>query len=215
MKVGVDSVILGAWVRHENPKSILDIGAGTGLLSLMMAQRFPESQIVAVELDADAILDARGNFQRSKFASRLDLIHASIQDFTMLSDRRFELIISNPPYFDNGNRSELMARSKARHQDALSLEELFDCVATLLAENGSFSLILPFELKDVAVNLGCTRQLFLNAALTIFPTPEKGANRVVLQFGHRDQVPYHEALIVRDKGPYTEAYKSLTKAFYL
>lgn len=215
MKVGVDSVILGSWLKLDCPRSVLDIGTGTGLLALMMAQRNIQSQVVAVEIDDKAIVDARHNFQESIFASRLDLVHASIQEFAMLTDRRFDLIVSNPPYFDAGNRSVNEARSTARHHDSLSLDELFETAEMLLTPTGSFALILPYDIKEKALAHAQNNTLFLTAALAIYPTPDKQPNRVVLQFKKESKECENEKLLVRINGNYSPEYTQLTSGFYL
>ena len=144
MKVGTDGVLLGAWVPVEGAKSMLDIGAGTGLISLMLAQRSQEAKVTAVEVDEHAARQAIENAAASPFASQIVVEQQSIQDFSRQQVGPFDLIVSNPPFFSGGVISEQEGRASVRHTVKLSHQDLLRSVQKLLTEEGSFCLILPW-----------------------------------------------------------------------
>ena len=141
MKVGTDGVLLGAWARVDGTRRILDIGTGTGVIALQMAQRNSEAQIFAVEIDETASCRARANFDMSPWAERLEVECCAAQEFN--HTEKFDLIISNPPYFVDSLLPPDAKRSTARHTHDLSFEALDEAVSRLLAENGRFAMILP------------------------------------------------------------------------
>jgi len=214
-KVGTDSVLLGAWIEQRLYKSVLDIGCGTGILALMMAQRFTDALIDAVEIDENAFRCAIKNTEHSAFKNRISVYHQKIQDFK--PDRTYDLIITNPPFFSSGHKSPTIQRSVARHTDSLTHEELLSVSASLLSENGALNLILPvneansFSMK--AVKYG----LYKNRICDVIPFPGKAANRVMLTLKKEpiDQL-YIEKIVLRHTDrTYSDAYKTLTKDFYL
>ena len=152
MKVGTDGTLLGS--LGEGGDRILDIGTGTGLISLMMAQRFPESEITAIEIDENAVIDARRNFAESPFCNRLHLLHTSLKDFVAERIRGndggmlFDSIVCNPPYFDDSLESKDLSRTRARHTSSLPFHELISSAYKLLEDKGVFSVCIPPEVLD-------------------------------------------------------------------
>jgi len=214
MKVGVDSLILGSWIQSDNPRTILDIGTGTGLLALMMAQRF-SAQIHAIEIDEQAARQASENCNRSNWADRIKVEHISLQEFTSSNNKQYELIISNPPYFTHLLKSNNEARNRARHNDFLTSNTLLNSVSILLAEEGRFALILPenearrFEIKANIFGLYCERKL------NVKPKATKGVHRMVMEFVRQKIRCSEETICIRDVDGYSSAYRNLTKSFYL
>lgn len=214
MKVGTDSLLLGSWIKPDCPNSVLDIGCGTGILSLMMAQRF-DAKIIGVEIDEAACVDAKKNFQQSKWKDRIQLFHSSFQEFIQNNNLHFDLLVSNPPYFQNSKKSSDSARNLARHNDTLPLPGLLSGAFPLLKEDGMLALILPAEIvpgflvRASIVGFYCKRQLLVK------PKSSKSVHRSILELIKKKTECRNENLIVYDSGGYSEAYKSLTKDFYL
>lgn len=218
MKVGTDSVILGAWTDVEYAKKALDIGTGTGLLALMLAQRSSTLNIDAVEIEGKSAMQATSNFLSSKFSSRIQSFEISFSDHCRnLKKPLYDLIICNPPYFSSSLRAPEKERSLARHDDTLSLEELFEGVARILLPDGKMSIVLPADLKEKLSGIAAEYDLFPLRVLNIKPTPEKKEKRVCLEYGFQVENCWEETLIIEEGGRhiYSEAYIDLTKAFYL
>lgn len=142
MKVGTDAVLLGAWVIPNGSKQILDIGTGTGVVALMLAQK-TEAHIDAIDIDENAFIQAKQNVSESKFANQVSVIHSSLQDYSKITSNKYNLIVTNPPYFEQSLKSSDEQRSFARHADVLPFEELIEGVTKLLDQKGKFCLILP------------------------------------------------------------------------
>ncbi|MBX9808015.1 MAG: methyltransferase, partial [Flavobacteriaceae bacterium] len=146
MKIGTDGVLLGAWTPIDNnPFSILDIGTGTGIIALMLAQRSAAEQIDALEIDEDAYEQATDNFENSPWNDRLFCFHAGLDEFVEEPEEEYDLIVSNPPFYSEDYKSENEQRDLARFQDAMPFEDLIEAAALLLSENGIFSVIIPFK----------------------------------------------------------------------
>jgi len=215
MKVGTDGVLLGAWCDINNPERILDIGTGTGLISLMLAQRFPESQIVGVEVEPQACIEARANFEASDWSDRLSVIELPIQEYE--TKEMYDLIVSNPPFFENSDHTKETARSLARSTQSLAFTELIFSVVNLLKEDGLFSVILPtnegegFRKHAEIQGLHCTQHC------DVHPTPEKSSKRLLMTFSKRKAKMQSTDMIIEDGGrhQYSEEYKNLTQDFYL
>lgn len=181
MKVGTDSDLLGALAAGG--KRILDVGTGTGVLALMMAQRFTDAIVTAVEIDDEAVLDAQRNFEESKFANRITLVHDSFQHFLASrteDEAPFDSVICNPPYFDRSLECPTLGRTRARHSSSLPFSVLAEGVAALLADGGTFTVCIPPEvLSDF--NAECFLAGFwLQHNYNIKSVPEKGAKRHIL-----------------------------------
>ncbi|MCB9263119.1 MAG: methyltransferase [Flavobacteriales bacterium] len=213
MKIGTDGVLLGAWATHRNPKHILDIGTGTGLIALMLAQRFSHAKIAAVEIDKTAFCEAKENFKNSNFADRILIKHTDIQHYN--TESMFDLIVSNPPFFEHSLPAGSTERTTARHE-TLSLQELLFYAKKLLNPNGNFCLIFPAnrqkELIEKAENIG----LFFEKIVHVRGRKTSEVKRILVCLG---LTPSHtltdELTIETARHEYTEEYIELTKDFYL
>jgi tRNA1Val (adenine37-N6)-methyltransferase len=215
MKVGIDSVLLGSWVAvNGSERNVLDIGSGTGLLALMMAQKIPDARIVACEIDENACEQARENISSSEWNEKITVINADIRAYTQNSGK-FDLIICNPPYFEKSLKSQNCGRNFARHNDWLPFPDLIDCVHRLLCRTGRFALIVPEEKAATIIELAGDKKLFPARRLNVRSTESKPVNRVILELSYIFQAPEENTLIVRAENVYSTAYKSMTKDFYL
>jgi tRNA1Val (adenine37-N6)-methyltransferase len=216
MKVGVDAVLLGAWANPNQASKILDIGTGTGLLSLMLAQKTTAS-IVAIEIDEDSYLQALENIKASKWASQMKILKTSFQNFVLEKPDQYDFIICNPPYFDSTRPSPNEKRSLARHDQTLGLNVLFSGVNQILNAEGSFLMIYQYNRKDQVLSEAAIHGLFPTQILEIKGNENKIPNRVIIEFS-RNNKPYQiSQMIVRnaETNDYTNEYKELTKDYYL
>ena len=214
MKVGTDAVLLGAWADAYDVKRVLDVGCGSGIIALMMAQRFPQSHIIGVELDADAAEQARKNVAASLWANRLEVLE---EDFcTYHSAECFDLIVSNPPYFIDALRPPIGERSLARHAAGLNYETLFGKSRELLVANGRVCVILPAEVETVAVDAAARNGLYVERMVRVFTKEGKPQRRVMLSFSILPSpVETVNFYLMNADGSYTNAYRGLTADFYL
>jgi tRNA1Val (adenine37-N6)-methyltransferase len=218
MKVGTDGVLLGAWSPiPKNTFSVLDIGAGTGLLSLILAQRTEAEQIDAIEIDEKAYEQCVENFENSKWADRLFCYHAGLDEFLEeMEDESFDLIISNPPFYTDDYKSENKSRDLARFEDALPFDELIESAANLLSEFGIFSVIIPFKEEDKFIALAKEFQLFPFKITRVKGTPTSEIKRSLLAFTWDEQITITDELVIEiERHQYTPEYIELTKEFYL
>lgn len=222
MKVGTDAVLLGAWCSVENyPDTILDIGAGTGIVALMIAQRSDAMTIDAVELDEDAYEQTVDNFEKSDWGDRLYCYNASFQEFAEEiaeeeEEETYDLIVSNPPFYTDEYETEDAARNKARFTSSLSFEELIMGVSNILSENGVFSVILPFKEEESFINTATKYKLFLNKVCRVQGNETSEIKRSLLSFSFEELKIEETSLIIEvDRHKYTEEYINLTKDFYL
>ncbi|MBR4239259.1 MAG: methyltransferase [Prevotella sp.] len=220
MKVGTDGVLLGAWAHGG--KRILDIGTGTGLIALMMAQRFPEASISGVEIDADAALQAQENVALSEFAARVQIEAVSLQSYVGQigqegGARMFDSIVSNPPFFERSLTNPDQSRTLARHASTLTYAELFGGVKRLLAPEGEFSTIIPDDCLSRFVAEGCLAGFFLTRKCAVKTVPRKSPKRYLLAFAK--QMPKDledgEATLMNADGSRSEWYSELTCDFYI
>ena len=174
MKVGTDGVLLGAWAHGG--KRILDIGTGTGLVAIMMAQRFADAHVTAVEIDHNAALQACNNANCSPFASRIGIVETSIQNFEVYGTQLFDSIVSNPPFFTDSLKNPASQRATARHADTLPYRDLFTAVKRLLAEDGEFSAIIPSNCLTSFIAEAYLAHLVPIRRLAIRTTPRKQPN---------------------------------------
>ncbi len=212
MKVGTDGTLLGAWAHAatSSPERILDIGTGTGLIALMLAQRFPSAHITAIDIDEDAATQARTNAAASPFAKRMEIVRMAIQDYT--SDERFDIIVCNPPYFEQSLTCPDNKRSTARHTATLSFPDLMKAVYRLLSPDGIFSLIVPFDAYARIEATAILAGLFVYDTCTVKTGPAKPPKRIMLSFGKQPPKTYDKpAEIIIG----SEEYKLFTKDFYL
>ena len=213
MKVGTDGVLLGAWANTGNAKRILDIGTGTGVIALQMAQRNPVAQIHAVEIDETAAKRARANFDLSPWAERMTVEQTAVQEFE--PSEKFDLIVSNPPYFIDSLLPPDAKRSTARHTHDLTFDELDSAVCRLLADDGRFALILPATEFEKYLSL---TQLHLMRRCNVCPIEGGAVKRVMGELAKRkpNAIKHETIAIERGKrGDYTDDYRALTKDFYL
>jgi len=216
MKVGTDGVLLGVWADVSSVKNCLDIGTGTGLISLIIAQRC-NAIIDAIEINKNSFDEAKENFDNSKWSHRINAFHSSFQEFYKSSSKKYELIITNPPYFKNSLKSEDIGRNLARHNDELSLDDLLSGLVKLLNPSGKFCLILPTEQLEDFKKMALEKKLFCKKQTNVRTTPTKDAKRVLLEFRLKDSPLINEELIIEQNGrhQYSDEYINLTKDFYL
>lgn len=217
MKIGTDGVLLGAWASLKtNPFAILDIGAGTGVLGLMLAQRSTAEVIDALEIDDDAYEQCVDNFEQSPWGDRLFCYHASLEEFAEEIDDEYDLIICNPPFYAEDYKTENESRDLARFQDAMPFEHLLQSVSILLAPEGTFHVIIPFNEEEKFIALAKTFLLFPNTICHVKGNPESEIKRSMLQFSFSESETQVETLTIETKRhQYTEEYTNLTKDFYL
>lgn len=213
MKVGTDGVLLGAWAVGGH--KILDIGTGTGLIALMMAQRFPNAHIDAIEIDQEAYLDANENFFHSPFSSRISLFHSSLQTFH--NHQIYDSIVCNPPFFVNSLKSPSLKRSLARHTDALPYNELMRYASAMLDRQGILSLIIPLEAKKNVESEAVHNQLYLSQVIYVRTKANKPIKRCLLSFSKERVSEFitKENCLMTDDNERTEWYHQLTKDFYI
>ncbi len=216
MKVGTDGVLLGAWANIENTKSILDIGTGTGLIALMLAQRC-NAIVDAIEIDKAAFSEAYCNTEQCPWSERISIHHNSLQEYALNSKNKYDLIVSNPPFFDNSLKADKECRTTARHTYTLSTKELFTSIITLMKKNGIFSVIIPNDKLQQYKLEAENNNLYCNSIVYIKPTPEKPPKRVLIEFSQEKNKFTEDSLIVEEFGrhQYSYKYKQLTKEFYL
>jgi tRNA1Val (adenine37-N6)-methyltransferase len=217
MKVGTDGVLLGAWANIENAPYILDIGTGTGVIAIMLAQRAQTSIIHAVEIDPEACEQAAENMANAPWSDRLSVFETAIQDFAKKGNHRYDLIVSNPPFFSGGTFSNSQDKAAVRHTVKLPHGDLLLAVRALLTENGRFCAILPWmeglRFKEMAsqYNLFCTKLTEVKAK------PGKSVERLLLEFERHVKPLVKETLVIYmdDSNDWTAEYKALTSGFYL
>ena len=223
MKVGTDGVLLGAWAPISNFKfqisnfRILDVGTGSGLIARMMMQRCPEAEVEGIDIDEFAVEQARENGVRAFQARLQEWKIANSQQLT--ANSQYDLIVSNPPYFQNSLKNPDKGRQTARHTDTLSYEDLIHHSARLLKEDGQLALILPAESEEDIREIAARSSLYCSRITRVYSKEIKPARRVLLLF-ERAQSTEHRAqtdsLILEDeKGGRSAAYRELTKDFYL
>lgn len=217
MKVGTDGVILGAWVNCEDAESILDVGTGTGLIALMLAQK-SSAAIKAIDIDKDAVLQAKENVFNSPFRNYIEVLQYSFQEFCKKSSSKFDLVVTNPPYFHQSYKSINEGRSLARHADSLTNNELIEGVKIILQPKGFFYLILPKTEAEQFIRLANKSNLYLQQLLRVKSRIDKDVEkRFVMKFGLKEVKTKEEVLIIEEdkRHQYTPQYKELTKDYYL
>ncbi|WP_308226044.1 methyltransferase [uncultured Prevotella sp.] len=216
MKVGTDGVLLGAWAHGG--KRILDIGTGTGLVAIMMAQRFADAHVTAVEIDHNAALQACYNAKCSPFASRIGIVETSIQNFEVYGTQLFDSIVSNPPFFTDSLKNHDSQRATARHADTLTYRDLFTAVKRLLVEDGEFSAIIPSNCLTSFIAEAYLAHLVPIRQLAIRTTPRKQPKRILVSFGHtssESNATNKEQCLMNPDGSRSDWYINLTSDFYL
>ena len=216
MKVGTDAVLLGAWIQIEGAESILDIGTGTGVIALMMAQK-STAMITAIDIDASACEQSKENIGNSPWPDRIKVLNESLQQFTINNQHKFDLIVSNPPYFVDAYKSSEEARNQARHADQLPFNEFINCAKLLLHEKGKICIILPTRESIKFRELAAANQLYLTRIMHIKTTEYKDEKRQMLQFELINKKLVDETLVIEqdERHNYSKEYKELPKDFYL
>ncbi len=215
MKVGTDGVLLGAWVNIENTQSILDVGSGTGLIALMLAQR-SNATIHAVEIDESSHKQATENVNKSPWSNRVCLVNKSFQSFAFEGDTKYDLIVSNPPYFVNSLKPPELNRSFARHAEQLPHADLLEGILKVMKPSGRFCGIFPYVEGNVFVASAATKGLFCVRKLNITSKPKGTVKRILVEFSfNREPIDETTLSIYSNDGEYTDEYKQLTKDFYL
>lgn len=215
MKVGTDSILFGSLVEPNFAETILDIGTGTGLLALMMAQKAPNAYITAIEIDELAAKQAQNNFANSKFSSQLTCVNTNINLFE--PNEKFDLIITNPPYFrfKNSYKIDEEKRSLARHDKDLTFEDLLTNVVRLLNKDGEFGLILPTKEAEEFKSLA-QKKLSLIKQINIIQKADKQPNRIIMCFGFGSTKTAEKNIIIyNNDNTLSEEFKEVTQAFYL
>ena len=212
MKVGTDGVLLGSWVSCKKLKNILDIGCGTGLITLILAQRNNKSNIIGIEIDKIASQEAQLNIINSDWKERIEIKNTSLQKFN--TKTRFDLIVSNPPFFPN-NKSQ-QRRDIARRANKLSFEELIKNTSGLLAEKGTFSVIIPKDSEGYFCKIAASNRLYVNRVCYIKGNETSEVKRVMLEFSFiKSEVIEEQLTIEKSRHKYTDKYIQLCKDFYL
>lgn len=214
MKINTDGVLIAAMAKHAHPQNILDIGTGTGVIALMLAQRYPNATVTAVEIDASAAERAKSNFALSPFANRLNLIHADFKEF--FSNNRFDLIVANPPFFINDFKNEDKRKGIARHTDDFFFTNLLNQCAKLFAPGGRLYLILPPILAEKIALQAKAYHLFLNQKINICSDETKAPFRQIICLSQQDvQMAESNFYVYQSPKNHTQAYKNLLKDFFL
>ncbi len=216
MKVGTDSVLLGSWCNVDNPTAILDIGTGSGILALLMASRC-DAIVDAIELDTGSVIEARENFTSSRFSNRMNIIQDDFRSFSENTNNKYELIISNPPFFKNGLLPESPSRMGARHTLNLNHSELLSGIAKVLSAMGKFCVVLPFDESDSFIDNALQHKLYPHRKLIIRPKKGITPNRINIEFRPLEPKGVdHEEIIIRNaENDYTDHYKETVEEYLL
>ncbi len=217
MKVGTDGVLLGSWTPLDNnPYSILDIGTGTGLVALMLAQRSFAEQIDALEIEDNAYEQAVENFEESPWNDRLFCYHASLDEFVEEIEEEYDLIVCNPPFFESNNQIQNQARQKARFYDVLPFEELIAGASKLLSDIGIFTVIIPFDQEEKFILLAKELGLFPFKITHVKGTVTSKVKRSLIAFSKEEKELVSDILILEiERHRYTPEFNELVKDFYL
>lgn len=218
MKIGTDGVLLGAWCPIDNnPFSVLDIGAGTGILSLMLAQRSNAEQIDSLEIDEEAYEQCVENYENSPWRDRLFCFHAGLDEFVEEPEDEYDIIVSNPPFYSEKYKSDNSQRDLARFQDALPFEDLIEAADLLLSENGIFAVIIPYKEEERFIDLCAEVELFPVKVTRVKGSHTTPIVRSLLAFKRYELsvLTADELVIEISRHEYTDDYINLTKDFYL
>jgi tRNA1Val (adenine37-N6)-methyltransferase len=215
MKVGTDSVLLGSWVNPSQATDILDIGTGSGIIALMLAQK-SFAQIDAIDVDSNACKQAKENFLISPWFDRLQIIHQSFQEFSKSTSKKYDLIVSNPPYFHHASKPSEASRLHARHNELICFEELTEGVKKILSDDGRFCLILPYKEGHEFIGIAMRKGLFCNELVRIKTKADKQEKRLIMEFKFKFTAIKESELIIQDnETTFSKEYIELTKDYYL
>jgi len=217
MKVGIDGVLLGAWASAENAERMLDIGTGSGLIALMLAQRNAGARIDAIDIEDSAVRQAEINVERSLWAERIKIRHVSLQNFAENTSEKYDLIVSNPPFFVDSLKTPDCGRTNARHTDALTHEELIFFSKQLLAPKGKICIILPVKEGNACKTFAEKSGLFCSKMISVFPKPNAEAKRLLLEFtAEKTETEIGKITIETEiRHQYSAEFTHLAKDFYL
>jgi len=220
MKIGTDGVLLGAWCTLDNfPDTILDIGSGTGVIGLMLAQRSDAMTIDAVEVDENAYEQTVSNFEESDWGDRLYCYNSTFQNFVdeiAEEEETYDLIVTNPPFYTDEFETENDARNKARFTSSLSFLELITGVVKILSSDGKFAIVIPYKEEENFINLAKEQHLFINRICRVQGNETSEVKRVLMEFSfHPTEINSEHLIIEKERHQYTEAYINLTRDFYL
>ncbi|MDR0970299.1 MAG: methyltransferase [Lentimicrobiaceae bacterium] len=216
MKIGTDAILLAAWIQINTEDSVLDIGTGSGIISLMLSQRGVKN-VDAVEIDYESASEAQSNFEISQWRDSLQLFHADIKDFASKCVKKYDLIVSNPPFFTSTFKTNCLQRNLARHTDTLNFEELIHIAKTLLTKNGRFAVVLPlFESKQF-LEIAAIENFFVKSCMQIFPVAGKEANRTTIELVQQpiENPEIIDFTIRNTDRSFTEQYNTFLRDFYL
>jgi len=215
MKVGTDSVLLGSWVMPDVAQRILDIGTGTGILAIMMAQK-STAEIDAIDIDEGAFLQARENALISPWFNRIYPYCESFQKFAAITTSRYDLIVTNPPYFHEATKPSKEARIQARHSDQLSFNDLIDGVKKVLKPHGRFCIILPYKEGMEFIDIAHHKRLFCHRILRVKTKTDKPEKRVLMEFNFHFGIHQDDVIVIREEDmSYTAEYIHLTSDYYI
>lgn len=215
LKVGTDSILLGAFTEFSEPTHILDIGTGTGILSLLMAQKY-NCSIIGIDIDAGAIEDAEYNFNTSTWHSNLQALHISLEEFSQKNENKFDGIICNPPFFSNSLQSTDTAKNIARHTIHINPQSLLHAANTLLTENGILYCIFPYSEKLPYLQAAQESNLYIHTEVEISATTDSKPNRLIMAFGKQWKSTTKKTIHIRNtQRNYTQEYRELTKDIYV
>ena len=221
MKIGTDALVLGAIADHSNPLQILDVGTGSGVVALMLAQRFESSEVVGVELNKEAFTQAKENFRSSPFLNRVSAIHSSFQNWSNLENNHgtIDLLVSNPPFFNGTSISPIEARNMARHDSYLKIHELFSGAHNVLKDGGVAVVVWPLEREAKLLKEAEATGFYRNKRIEIRPTENHEAVRIIAQFSSLKSPQIEEEIVlekgVGDNREFTSEYLELMKDFFL
>ena len=217
MKINTDGVLLGAMADADNPANILDIGTGTGVIALMLGQRFTNAKIDAVEIDESAAQTSYKNFRASSFADRLSVYTASFKDyFFQYPERKYDLIISNPPFFIDSLKSPGAKKALAKHTDVIFFERLVEELAFHLSPKGCCWLILPLNIAELVIKLAAVKFIFPEKVIKVFSYKHSAPHRIILCLRFDVNVVKEKDLsIYKEKDIYSDEYKKLLRPYFL
>ena len=216
MKVGTDGVLLGAWAELENTLSILDIGTGSGLIALMLAQR-SKAIITAIDIDKNAVIQAKINGENSQWTDRIQILETDLLAFSNTTNSKFDLIVSNPPFFKNSLETPEFARTIARHATTDFHNQIIISSLKLLTDNGKLCLILPINEGNECIAFALKKGLFCSKKVTVFPKPTNAAKRLLIEFSKQNADCIYSELVIESevRHCYTKDFTALVKDFYL